>query len=100
MTLHDYLDSPGALSVAELAKAIGVKHTDQVRQWRHGYANRKPSAKLCVRIEQATAGAVTRQELRPDDWHEIWPELIPAATGNVPPAAPKKKKASRRTPKP
>ena len=20
-------------------------------------------------------GAVTRKDLRPDDWHEIWPEL-------------------------
>jgi len=30
----------------------------------------------CVSIEQATNGAVTRQELRPDDWQDIWPELI------------------------
>lgn len=36
---------------------------------------RKPSSKLCVRIEVATLRAVTRQDLRPDDWHEIWPEL-------------------------
>ena len=29
----------------------------------------------CVSIERATNGAVTRKDLRPDDWHEIWPEL-------------------------
>ena len=29
----------------------------------------------CVQIEKLTNGAVTRKDLRPDDWHEIWPEL-------------------------
>jgi len=28
-----------------------------------------------VSIERATDGAVTRKDLRPEDWHEIWPEL-------------------------
>lgn len=26
-------------------------------------------------IERFTAGAVTRKEMRPGDWHRIWPEL-------------------------
>ena len=30
----------------------------------------------CVAIERATAGAVTRRDLRPADWHRIWPELV------------------------
>ena len=30
---------------------------------------------LCVAIERATNGAVTRRDLRPDDWQDIWPEL-------------------------
>jgi len=30
----------------------------------------------CVQIERATAGAVRRWDLRPDDWHLIWPELV------------------------
>jgi DNA-binding transcriptional regulator YdaS (Cro superfamily) len=34
---------------------------------------------LCVAIEQSTAGVVTRKDLRPDDWAQIWPELIDAA---------------------
>lgn len=29
----------------------------------------------CIPIERATGGAVTRKDLRPDDWQEIWPEL-------------------------
>lgn len=33
-------------------------------------------AELCVNIERATSGAITRRDLRPDDWHRIWPELV------------------------
>ena len=29
-------------------------------------------------IEQGTGMAVRRWDLRPDDWHRIWPELIGA----------------------
>lgn len=29
----------------------------------------------CAAIERATQGAVTRQELRPDDYWLIWPDL-------------------------
>ncbi|MGN6259117.1 MAG: transcriptional regulator [Ralstonia sp.] len=32
----------------------------------------------CVAIEMATQGVVRRPDLRPDDWHLIWPELVPA----------------------
>ena len=30
---------------------------------------------LAARVEHVTNGAVTRKELRPNDWHLIWPEL-------------------------
>ena len=50
------------------------------RQWQHGYASRLPGPAYCVAIEKATAGAVTRQELRPGDWRLIWPELITDAS--------------------
>lgn len=33
------------------------------------------SAQRCVEIEEATNGAVTRRDLRPTDFHRIWPEL-------------------------
>lgn len=75
MNLHEYLSSDGALTVAQLAERIGVKSDAQIRQWQHGYAERKPGPEYCVAIEKATDGKVTRQELRPDDWMAIWPEL-------------------------
>lgn len=35
-------------------------------------------ADLCVAIERESKKAVTRQELRPDDWQKFWPELANA----------------------
>lgn len=75
MTLNEHLKNRGRGSVAELREAIGVKSDAQIRQWQHGYASRLPGPAYCVAIEKATAGAVTRRDLRPDDWHLIWPEL-------------------------
>ena len=75
MNLNEYLATAGAMTEAELCSAAGIKNRDQLRQWRHGYAGRKPGAAYCVAIEKATKGLVTRQELRPDDWEAIWPEL-------------------------
>lgn len=80
MNLSEYLSSPGALSVAELRKGIGAPNDAQIRQWQHGYENRKPGPLYCVAIERATNGVVTRQSLRPDDWHLIWPELVSLPT--------------------
>lgn len=40
--------------------------------------NQKLGAEICVSIEQATAGKLTRKDLRTDDWAQIWPELIDA----------------------
>lgn len=75
MNLHDYFQSPGSLSVGELAGKLGIKSDAQIRQWQHGYAGRRPDAANCVAIEKVTGGVVTRQDLRPDDWRAIWPEL-------------------------
>ena len=44
-----------------------------VSEWRTG--KRGVPIERCVAIERATAGRVTRQALRPDDWQDIWPEL-------------------------
>lgn len=76
MNLDTYLNEPGALSIAELRERIGVKSAIQIRQWRHGYANRQPSPRFAMAIEQATDRLVPRWDSRPKDWHEIWPELI------------------------
>lgn len=67
-------------SQALLAKALGVPRA-QVNQWvrKDGQeAPNSPPILHCVAIEKVTHGAVRRWELRPDDWHRIWPELIGA----------------------
>lgn len=74
MDLKTYLDSAKGISASDLAIAVGAS-VPQVQQWKHGYCNRKPSPAYCVSIERATDGAVTRRDLRPNDWAQIWPEL-------------------------
>lgn len=76
MNLDTYLNEPDALSIAELRERIGVKSAIQIRQWRHGYADRQPSPEYATAIEKATQGRVPRWDSRPKDWHRIWPELI------------------------
>lgn len=58
--------------VSQLASAIGVGQSAISNLVARGGA---PSPANCVAIERATKGAVTRKELRPDDWQSIWPEL-------------------------
>lgn len=83
MTLDEYLSSPGALSVTELRnrmRSLGynIKSNAQLRQWRHAYGNRAPSPENCVGLELATDGAISRKDLRPNDWWLLWPELAGA----------------------
>jgi DNA-binding transcriptional regulator YdaS (Cro superfamily) len=40
------------------------------------YGLRPAAPELCVAVEVATNGQVTRPEMRAYDWHRIWPELI------------------------
>lgn len=56
-----------------LAESVGVS-LQTISHWR----TRGTPIERCVAIETATSGAVTRRDLRPDDWHHIWPELIDA----------------------
>lgn len=41
------------------------------------------SPAICAQAEVHSGGAVTRIDLRPSDWHRIWPELI--GTPGAPP---------------
>jgi len=45
-----------------------------IGQWLSGH--RKVTPKKCVAIEKLSGGKVTRKDLRPDDFEEIWPELV------------------------
>jgi DNA-binding transcriptional regulator YdaS (Cro superfamily) len=58
-----------------LARLIGVSPS-YVSQLIAG--DRPIPVERCPEIERATSGAVTRRDLRPDDWHLIWPELVTA----------------------
>lgn len=71
MNLEHFLATPG--TSARLAEQLGVT-PGFVSQWRTGH--RPVPIEHCAEIERATDGQVTRQELRPDDWHKIWPELV------------------------
>ncbi len=54
-----------------LAERLDVSHQ---AVWAWINRNSIP-AEHCTAIERATSGAVTRRDLRPLDWHLIWPEL-------------------------
>lgn len=60
--------------VAALSARLQVSGS-LVTQWAGGKP--VPPARA-VEIEHATGGAVKRCDLRPDDWHRIWPELVTA----------------------
>lgn len=86
MDLKNYLIESGTKK-AEFARAINVSAA-LLHQWIEGI--RPVATRHCPAIETQTCGKVTRKELRPDDWHKIWPELAAApaprrATDPVPP---------------
>lgn len=54
---------------AALAIALGVT-TAALGNWKV----RGVPVERCVGIERLGNGLVTRRDLRPNDWHDIWPE--------------------------
>jgi len=59
-------------SAINLANKLEV-HPSMITSW--SQQRRPVPIKRCVEIEKLTNGVVSRKDLRPDDWHEIWPEL-------------------------
>jgi DNA-binding transcriptional regulator YdaS (Cro superfamily) len=73
MDLNAYLSSKNASPAAEFARRLGVPPA-LISQWR---TNTRPvPIERCVAIERLTDGLVSRRDLRPQDWCEIWPELV------------------------
>lgn len=70
MELILYVKARGAQR--QLAQKLGITPV-LISQW----ANRQRPVppERCVEIERATTGQVTRRDLRPEDWMNIWPEL-------------------------
>jgi DNA-binding transcriptional regulator YdaS (Cro superfamily) len=76
--IHVAVQAAGGQSA--LAGGIGATQ-QQVWNWlRRGDA---VPPEFCAQIELFLRGAVTRWQLRPDDWHRIWPELV--GTEGAPP---------------
>jgi DNA-binding transcriptional regulator YdaS (Cro superfamily) len=64
---------------AQLAEQLGVT-VAAIGNWKH----REVPIEKCPKIELITAGQVTRIDLRPDDWADIWPELAEAQANTAP----------------
>lgn len=77
MNLSEYLSVETGVA---LAARLNVPPA-LLSQWRTGA--RSVPIERCADIERATSGAVTRRDLRPNDWHRIWPELADDA-GAIP----------------
>lgn len=77
MDLRTFTNALPRGDVRALAVRIGITpiYLSQLAARQNG---REPSPELCVVIERETLGKVARWDLRPADWHRIWPELITA----------------------
>jgi hypothetical protein len=78
MKLHDYLQLPGSLTVSQLRERGVAKSDAQIRQWQHGYADRRPNPDNRVALERATGGKVNVEEWGSDcKWKRLkdrsWP---------------------------
>lgn len=74
MKLSQYLSQERGRQKA-LALTIGA-HAPDVSRWAKG--TRPIPVEHGAALERATSGLVTRQEMFPDDWQRIWPELVDA----------------------
>lgn len=68
---------PRLIAWLKTASDEDVSTTETTRDYLRqiGYGNKVASVAMAVCIEVATAGAVTRKQLRPTDWERYWPEL-------------------------
>ena len=83
MNLRTYLDNIPRGGLTEFAGKLGISsiYLSQLAARQDG---RVPSAELCVAIWNESGRKVTREELRPDDFWKIWPDLshlAPASEG-------------------
>jgi DNA-binding transcriptional regulator YdaS (Cro superfamily) len=71
---------PSLLAWLKAATDTDVARTGTTRAYLRliAYGHKIASAEIAARTESATKGSVTRKELRPEDWRQIWPELSAA----------------------
>lgn len=82
MNLENYLSKID--TNAGLARKLAVSPS-LVSQWRNG--TRPIPFERCPQIEAVTDGLVTRKDLCPDNWIELWPELAQQSQTNTEEAA-------------
>ncbi len=70
--LQAYIAAQPRGALRKLARAIGA-HEPDVSRWSKGL--RPIPFHHAAAIEKATDGWVTRQEMFPDVWHVVWPEI-------------------------
>ena len=93
MKLIDYTKTRG--SQRSLADKLGITPV-LISQWANELRPVPPER--CVEIEKATDGEVARQDLRPEDWQKIWPELAAPAARRATDPAPAAGHAGRQPP--
>lgn len=77
MDLREFLSGLPHGGAVDFAKRLDVSpyYLQQLASRQNG---RTPSPALCVQIERLSNWGVRRWDMRPDDWHLIWPELVTA----------------------
>jgi DNA-binding transcriptional regulator YdaS (Cro superfamily) len=75
MNLRSFLDGLPRGGSAEFADRVGCS-TVYLSQLAARQGGREASPQLAVVIERASNYTVRRWDMRPSDWHLIWPELI------------------------
>lgn len=73
MSFKTYFFGLGAQERKEFAIKVGTS-VGHLNNFCYGYTSLKPV--VCVAVERESGAQVTRRELRPKDWQDIWPELV------------------------
>lgn len=74
MNLRTYLDTLPRGGITDFSDKVGINpvYMSQLAAKQDG---RVPSPELCLLLCDASNNKITRQDLRPDDYHLIWPDL-------------------------
>lgn len=86
MDLRSYTSALPSGGVKHFARRLGIGHV-YLSMLSGRQDGRQPSPILCVAIERESGQQVRRWDLRPSDWHLIWPELVGASGAPSAPAA-------------